>query len=459
MNHPRWFTFNRAPTNPVGYDNLILPQSANDHGAVTLNLVVAESDAADGRYLTNPVIVKFRGDRRLSSFRPIAIKKKVNRRKESSSEKKVEPEERDAVEYLYFDRHLGIERKAKFKGVKLVFRGIRPKASDPLKHARAYLYFTCEIKNEASSGKLKGLKLSDPLPSNTVAAAVDLKLTEVAFATLAIYRKQKIDLIRSRNLWIGRYDRNENGENGNWSNGPKLEHIARHKQQIRELRKKRGRPVHGEKSHVRLQRHITKMGEDRFKKAARAIVAFALNTDRAVNPKTGKPFPKADVLVIEWLRARGARAGLIPDAAKQRGINKSLASWNRAQLVNRLKEVAEDVGLPIREIPAAGTSQACSKCGSLGRRYSIIRDSDKPAIRFGEVEKLFVCPECGHKVNADHNASVNLHRRLVLGKERFSAKLVPFWSKSKSDRRRFRDELEKKVLPGLLFSHSIRPKT
>ena len=36
-------------------------------------------------------------------------------------------------------------------------------------------------------------------------------------------------------------------------------------------------------------------------------------------------------------------------------------------------------------------------------------------IHFGFVESLFACPQCGYRANSDHNASVNLHRRFILG--------------------------------------------
>ena len=40
---------------------------------------------------------------------------------------------------------------------------------------------------------------------------------------------------------------------------------------------------------------------------------------------------------------------------------------------------------------------------------AISADHGRP--RFDAVGKLFACPECGYTANADHNASVNLHRK------------------------------------------------
>jgi IS605 OrfB family transposase len=154
------------------------------------------------------------------------------------------------------------------------------------------------------------------------------------------------------------------------------------------------------------------MGEDRFKQGARAIVNFALNIGSGSDAKTGRPQPRADVLILENMR------GFIPDAEKERGINRALVDWNRGQLVNRIKEMAADAGLKLFEISPVGTSQVCSRCGALGRRYSVAPpdQTGRRNLRFGWVEKLFACPnpDCRYHANADHNASVNLHRRFLL---------------------------------------------
>src|SRR5690606_10802524 len=124
---------------------------------------------------------------------------------------------------------------------------------------------------------------------------------------------------------------------GRASPGPDLAHLARHKRELRRLRRLRGKPVSGESSHVGLQRHIDHMADDRFKKAARAIVNLALNADGAVDGKTALPYPRADVIVLEKLE------NLVPDAERERGINRALVAFNRGHLVQRVRELAEDV--------------------------------------------------------------------------------------------------------------------
>jgi transposase len=228
---------------------------------------------------------------------------------------------------------------------------------------------------------------------------------------LAVHENGKVGVLRSRNLGMGWAEAGEKNPD-RWLAGPGLAHIAQHKREIRSLRRLRGKPVMGESSHVTLQEHIDHMGEDRCKRAARAIINFARNADGACD-KSNRPYPPADVLLLENL------AGLIPDAEREHGINRALVAWNRGHLVKRIEEMAKDVGLKVWPLSPVGTSQVCSRCGCLGRRYSIARDAKtgEPQIRFGFVEKLFACPNdrCNYRANADHNASVNLHRRLAQG--------------------------------------------
>jgi transposase len=321
--------------------------------------------------------------------------------------------------------------------------------------------FTCNIEDIATTETARKLKWvetgevtkkgkrrkSVAIPSGLVACAIDLGIRNLGFATVATYRDGQLCILRSRNIWIGQEEQ-DGSHPGRWSAGPDLAHLARHKREIRLLRRQRGKPVKGELSHVELQDHITHMAEDRFKKAARAIVTFALNTDRTVSSKTGEPHPGADVLLVENL------ATLLPDAERERGINRSLIEFNRGHMVERLKEVAKDVGVKCLEVSPVGTSQVCSRCGQLGRRYTVGRDqTGLPDIRFGPVEKLFAC-RCGYRSNSDHNASVNLHRRFCLGDAAVKA-FLDFHAKPDAERRHVLETLESDLLPSLRQIHRL----
>tara|TARA_Y100001960_G_C14480727_1_gene731652 strand:- start:103 stop:846 length:744 start_codon:yes stop_codon:yes gene_type:complete len=240
----------------------------------------------------------------------------------------------------------------------------------------------------------------------------------------------------------------EGRHKGRWQKGPLLSHLAKNKRKLVKLRRQRGKPVKGEFSHKEYQDHVTNIGEDRFKKGARKIINFALNVNREKN-KAGVVYPKADVLLIESLE------GLIPDAERTRGINKALVSFNRGQLVEHIKHMAEECGLRYIEVFPIGTSQVCSRCGSLGRRYSIQKVDGVPSIKFGFVEKLFACPHCDYKSNSDHNASVNLHRRFVLGDSAVKSFQDYQALKEKEKKREVVDGIEKELEPSLKKVHGL----
>lgn len=449
MRHPRWFVFNAPQTNPSGYRALRLPDQPGATASIDLLLLTGDR-GSEAEYPSSWVTLCLRADPRLGLFRTTKVQTKVNRGK-----RKGQTNEKDG--YEFFDRHLKCWRPTVISGAKLLFRQIRLNDDGSLHSAVPYLIFTCSADDLALTERAKKIEWSETgevtktgkarkskrLPNGLVACAVDLGLRHAGFATIATYEEGTIRVLRSRNIWL-------QADGG----GPDLGHIAQHKKQIRRLRRQRGRPIAGEESHTELQDHITHMGTDRFKKAARGVINFAWNVDGHCDRSTGQLLPRADVILIERL------AGFIPDAERERGVNRALVAWNRGQLVERLKEMAADAGFKGRvfEVNPAGTSQVCSRCGSLGRRFSIVRDGEtnRPVIQFGWVEKLFACPKCRYRANADHNASVNLHRKFLSD----SAMSQFFeWSKL-SDKKRKQQvihELEEELRPRLEAEHGVGP--
>lgn len=421
--HPRWFVFNAPQTNPSGWSDLQLPATPQAMGHVSLILLTG--DKQNGKFPAANVSVAFKGDPRLCDFRQTTIKKKATKGKDKGKEL-------DKAAFVWRDRQLGVDdRPATLGGIKLIFQ-VRADGTP----AAAFLVFTCDIDSVALSeaakktksdfseeltksgkNKFKGRTIAEGL----VSLAVDIGIRHVGFATLACWNGKDVGLLRSRNI---RLDCPETGS-------PDLSQIARHKRDLRRRRGMRGDPIKGETSHVDLQQHIDHMAEDRFKKAARAIVNLALNTAGDIDKKTGKPYPRADVIILENL------ANLLPDGERERGINSALIDFNRGHLVERVRQLADDVGLKVFEISPVGTSQVCHRCGALGRRYSIRRQAEEkgkkavPVIHFGVTESLFACPKC-HALNkkqagvpftcnSDFNASVNLQRRFYLGDAALSA--------------------------------------
>ena len=411
LHHPCWFVFNAPQTSPQGYRDLELPSAAGEHGSVKLLLLAG--GAGSGAFPKQWVPVRFAADPRLADFKAVTEKQPIRKGKDKGKEieRKV---------YEFADLQLKLRRPAQISGVKLMFRNMRLHKDGSLDSVDPYLVFTCGIDDVPLTDNAKAIKWTDAgekrkkvkVPDGLVSCAVDLGIRHVGFATVTSFTDPTLCILRSRSVSIG-HEEETGVHRGRWSPGPQLDHIAHHKRELRYLRRLRGKPVKDENSHLGLQDHITHMGEDRFKKAAREIVNFALNVEGRIDSKSGLPYPRADVLILEKF------SNLIPDAARERGINKALIEFNRGHLVTRIKEVAEDAGLRLYQVNPFGTSQVCSKCGALGWRYSVRKDPESRLrdIQFGIVEKLFACPDCGYRANSDHNASVNLHRRFLFGEK------------------------------------------
>ncbi|HVT89436.1 MAG TPA: hypothetical protein VHD56_11330 [Tepidisphaeraceae bacterium] len=422
--HPRWFVFNAPQTNPSGWSDLQIPTTPNQMGSVSLILLTGEKNG--DKFPSAPTTVRFKADPRLCDFQKTVVRSKSKRGKSKGQEV-------DKAAFVWRDRQLNIDRPATIGGIKLIF-DVRADGSP----SAAFLVFTCDIKslplsdraretknefseekNAKGKSKFKGRKVPDGL----VSMAVDIGIRHVGFATLARWHRdeRRIELLRSRNIHL------DSAETGS----PNLSAIAKHKKTLRRRRGQRGDPIMGETSHMELQQHIDGMADDRFKKAARAIINLALNAKGDINKKDGNPYPRADILILENL------ANLLPDAEKERGINSALIEFNRGQLVDRVKQLANDVGLKVFEVSPVGTSQVCHVCGSLGRRYSIRREAENrgerasPVIHFGPTDSLFACPKCPAKdskhadapftCNSDYNAARNLQRRFYLDNDALSA--------------------------------------
>jgi transposase len=449
LRHPRWVLFNAPQTSPQGYRNLVLPTHAADTGSIELQILTGEK--ADGEHPARFVPLKFHADARLSCFKSLIATRTKTKGKDKGKTTESET-------FLFRDDHLHKHRPAAISGAKLILDDIKLDAAGNLQSATPFIVFACTIEDEPISELAKKIVWNDTgettkagkakktrtIPKGLVSCAVDLGLRNLGFITIARNGATKKDQTH-RELQVLR------SRNQKLSEGPDLAKIGQHKREIRNLRRLRGKQIKGEQSHTQLQEHINGMSQDRFKKAARAIINIALNVDGAKDSK-GKPYPRADVIVLEKL------AGFIPDAEKERGINRALASWNRGQLVQRIQEVAADAGYKGRvfEVFPAGTSQCCSRCGELGRRYSIVREdgTGKPVIRFGWVEKLFACAACGYRANSDHNASVNLHHAFAGGSEAVSA-FYKWRDLGDGSKKTALQELDDELLPSLQREHRL----
>jgi len=357
--HPFWFQFKKGAT-----------CKGLDLEARSIRVQVLDSDGAAPGWAWRAF--GFRPDPRLGLIRKAATPVQIGK---------------DKYTCLFRDPTLDADRPAEIRGAKLIFRPARPDGAP-------YLVFTCDVPDlrgrlsltqkscdKYSTQWVRG-KIAEELGGNEpVTCAVDLGIRHLGAAT--VRRGGKI--VRARIL----------REDDDPGKGPRLPGIAAHKRALRKTRQKRGKPIAAEESCIELQRHVDKMGEDRFKKGARRIVDFARAN-------------ACDLIILEKL------AGMVPDAERERGINRALVNWNRGNLAKWIKQAANDAGLRVIEVAPHWTSQLCSQCGAMGARFSPARaeKAELPGPEVFEcVGKLFACPQCGYMANADHNASVNLHHR------------------------------------------------
>jgi putative transposase len=165
------------------------------------------------------------------------------------------------------------------------------------------------------------------------------------------------------------------------------QHRYRHLKRVSRKQWLSGKPVKGEHSSRQLWRHIRRMNTDAAHKTARAISRVCAN------------YPGC-VLLFE--RLRKIKAG---EASKSRRLNRKQANQLRGQINRRTREQVYAQATITVEVNPHGTSQYCARCGAKGQRFSL-RAGKRVSERGG---KLFCCPVCHYEVQADFNASVNIH--------------------------------------------------
>ncbi|HUW64789.1 MAG TPA: transposase [Spirochaetia bacterium] len=166
------------------------------------------------------------------------------------------------------------------------------------------------------------------------------------------------------------------------------QHRYRHMKVISTHQWQSGKPVKGEHSDVHLWAHIQRTNDDFAHKASRAIVTVC------------EKYPGC-VLVFERLRKITPKKG----QSKSRRMNRKKANQIRGKVFEYSKYKAYILGIVTVEVNPHGTSQFCSRCGHKGERFSYV-SGKRVQCKWG---KLFYCPHCGYTVNADFNASVNMH--------------------------------------------------
>lgn len=77
--------------------------------------------------------------------------------------------------------------------------------------------------------------------------------------------------------------------------------------------------------------------------------------------------------------------------------NSVLGRWSYYQLQSYIEYKAERENIKVRYVDPAYTSQTCSRCGHIDKESR-------------QTQEKFECTKCGHTMNADYNASLNIAR-------------------------------------------------
>ncbi len=103
--------------------------------------------------------------------------------------------------------------------------------------------------------------------------------------------------------------------------------------------------------------------------------------------------PPDAVLVFEDLQVEQPARELTRGVA----LRRRLSQWQHGAIRRAVVSKAQLAGQALAEVNPAYTSQKCSRCGLLGKRY----------------RHQFTCPACGHCQHADVNAAINIRNRFV----------------------------------------------
>jgi IS605 OrfB family transposase len=405
--HPEWYTFKKKTT----YRKLELQE-----GKVQLKVIPSES--TDKRDPKAYIDYKFEVDPRIKTLLPTKIEK-IGREK---------------YDHIYFDPVLAKNRPAVIKGIKLIFKGLNRKRKlwaeyerekNPEKKKllfaqwidklRPYFVFTLNLADEAKPIKLEWNKKEKHhnIPENLVTMAIDVGQRDLGAVTIA----KEQNGVPVQVEFLPEYWKPLKSGNGSkpvkaWLvdiPGISFEALRKHEKEARGREKgAKARRVKGENYELNLREHISHMKEDRYKKAAHILLRTAIKSN-------------VEVIILEDLKK------FRPNLERPKKENWQLMVWAILKIHDFLELQAKPLGISVRSVWPHYTSQVCSACGQPGKRASLPSKSSWEKFyknKYGEkrrwiVEnggKMFVCsnPNCVRKsrmINADINASLNLHKK------------------------------------------------
>lgn len=147
---------------------------------------------------------------------------------------------------------------------------------------------------------------------------------------------------------------------------------------------------------ARLSAKASRIVEDHQHKISHRLVVqhdLIVTEDLSLRSMLGTPAPRPDPLKPGAFLPNGRAA--------KRGLNRVLSSAAMAGLEDKLVYKSRLAGVSLIQVDARYTSQTCNQCGHTARESR-------------ESQAVFSCIWCGHTINADTNAALNiLHRGLA----------------------------------------------
>lgn len=149
----------------------------------------------------------------------------------------------------------------------------------------------------------------------------------------------------------------------------------------------------------KLQSKGTKAAKRLLKRRRRKESRFATDVNHCISKRlvqVAKGTKRA--IVLEDLKGIRERAKKSTRKTVCKTMRQALSSWAFYQLRQFIEYKARAAGVQIIYVDPRNTSRTCSKCGHVDKKSR-------------KDQEHFVCTACGHALNADINAALNIARR------------------------------------------------
>ena len=170
---------------------------------------------------------------------------------------------------------------------------------------------------------------------------------------------------------------------GKYYSGAKVKNLRRRHFKLRQKLQAKGTKS-AKRLLKRRRRRESRFAADVNHCIAKRLVQVAKGTNRAI--------------VLEDLKGIRERAKKGTRKTVSKTMRQALSSWAFYQLRQFIEYKARAAGVQVIYVDPRNTSRTCSKCGHIDKKSR--RDQEH-----------FVCSACGHALNADINAALNISRR------------------------------------------------